>query len=70
MNIRDRKNEKNEKNENFDYEKQVENSRREGKINLNKKMIIWLTTYYKTLEMSKIIVYVNINSYFRNSKYP
>jgi hypothetical protein len=29
MNIRDRKN---EKNENFDYEKQVENSRREGKL--------------------------------------
>lgn len=32
MNIRDRKN---EKNENFDYEKQVENSRREGRINFN-----------------------------------
>ena len=37
MNIRGRKNEKNEKseknekNENFDYEKQVENSRKDGK---------------------------------------
>ncbi len=38
MNIRGRKNEKNEKseknekNENFDYEKQVENSRKDGNI--------------------------------------
>jgi len=32
MNIRDRKNDKNEKNDNFDYEKQIENTRREGTI--------------------------------------
>ena len=30
MNIRDRKNDKNDKNDNFDYEKQIESTRREG----------------------------------------
>ncbi len=32
MNIRDRKGDKGDKNDNFDYEKQVENTRREGRI--------------------------------------
>lgn len=31
MNIRDRKNDKSDKKDNFDYEKQLEDSRREGK---------------------------------------
>ena len=34
MNIRDRKGDKDNKESNFDYEKQVENSRREGKKNI------------------------------------
>jgi hypothetical protein len=35
MNLRDRNNDKSDKKDNFDYEKQLEDSRREGRKNIS-----------------------------------
>ncbi len=62
MNIRDRKNDKTEQKDNFDYEKQLEDSRREG--------ILLKVCYFHNMIIAKNNFIVNtITMYFINITY-